>query len=102
MHILHLNFYVNKKGRKEYGEKQMKHNKNWLRVIVAKLPVKKNIRNDNHQQQKNQHDSVKLHNGDICILKHKDSFFCNNSILFIVLKKKAYICASKNAFLQVS
>jgi len=67
VHILHLNFYVNKKGRKEYGEKQMKHNKNWLRVIVAKLPVKKNIRNDNHQQQKNQHESIKLHKDEFVI-----------------------------------
>lgn len=67
MHVSHFNFDINKKNAEENRKQQMKHNKNRLRIIVAKLPVKKDIRNDNHQQQKYQHECVELHKDEFVI-----------------------------------
>jgi hypothetical protein len=67
VHVSHFNFDINKKNAEENRKQQMKHNKNRLRIIVAKLPVEKYIRNDNHQQQKNQHESIKLHKDEFVI-----------------------------------
>ena len=67
MHVSHFNFDINKKNAEENRKQQMKHNKNRLRIIVAKLPVKKDIRNYNHQQQKYQHECVELHKDEFVI-----------------------------------
>jgi hypothetical protein len=65
--VSHFNFDINKKNAEENRKQQMKHNKNRLRIIVAKLPVKKDIRNYNHQQQKYQHECVELHKDEFVI-----------------------------------